>query len=404
MIKKYITRKTYLDRVRAFIDKDIIKVIVGQRRVGKSYFLFHIMDALRKKDVNKERIIYINKELYEFDKLRNYNDLLSYVKDKTTGKKKHYVFIDEAQEIENFERALESLQAEGAYDLYCTGSNADMLSGELATHLSGRHIEIKIFSLSYPEFLRFHNLTKNKDSFLRYIKYGGLPYLKNLPLEDEVVYDYVKNIYNAILFKDVVKRHNIRNVAFLERLVEYLADNTGSIVSAKKISDFLKSQRVNISPNVVINYLHFLALAFFVFKVPRSEIKGKKIFEIGEKYYFEDLGLRHSIIGYRQLDINKVLENIVFLHLKIAGYAITVGKINDREVDFVCEKGAEKLYVQVAYLVNNQKAVNREFGNLLAIKNNYPKIVVSMDEVIGAGYKGIEQINIVDFLSRLCHI
>lgn len=402
MIKSYIQRKFYLDKVEKYIGKDIIKVIVGQRRVGKSYLLLQIIDLLKKRGVKKSNIIYINKELHEFDHIKNNENLVSYVKkqSKYKSEKKIYIFIDEIQEITGFEKTLRSLQARGGYDIYCTGSNANMLSSDLSTRLSGRYIEIKVFSLSYLEFLSFHKLENNKDALEKYIKYGGLPYLINLELKDDIIYDYLRNIYNAILFKDVVSRHKIRNTEFLERLVAYLADNTGSIVSAKKISDFLKSQKTKISPNVVLNYLSFLSEAFFVFKVLRSKVSGKKIFEIGEKYYFEDLGLRHSIIGYKQMDINKILENLVFLHLSILGYKITVGKLEHKEIDFVCERSDEKIYVQTTYLLLDQKIRDREFGNLLDIKDNYPKMVVSMDEMTGSKYKGIEQVNIKDFLSR----
>jgi len=399
MIKTYKKRKHYLEKIKPFIDKDIIKVIVGQRRVGKSYLLFQIMDAIKEKRKNAN-IIYINKELSKFEKIKNHKDLLEYIEKNSKPKGKNYVFIDEIQDIEKFEKALRSLNASGRYDIYCTGSNADLLSGELATYLSGRYIEINVFSLSYSEFLAFHKLKNSPESFLKYLKYGGLPYLIHLELNDEVVYDYLRNVYNTILFKDVVSRYKIRNIAFLEDLVWYLADNTGSLVSAKKISDFLKSQKINISPNIVLDYLSFLAQAFFIFKVPRSNIGGKKIFEINDKYYFEDLGLRHSIISYKQMDINKVLENLVFLHLKIAGYKITVGQLGKKEVDFVCEKKGERMYVQVAYLVTEENA-EREFGNLLAIRDNYPKMVVSMDEVIGdSKYKGIKHLHIRDFLVK----
>lgn len=401
MDKRYIKRKIYLDKITPFMDKDVIKVMVGQRRVGKSYLLLQIMDEIRKRGVKEKNIIYINKELHEFDFIEDYEDLLAYVKEKSAGRGKIYLLLDEIQEIENFEKALSSLQARGGYDLYCTGSNANLLSGELASRLSGRYIEIKVFSLSYPEFLVFHKLKNDSKALLKYIKYGGLPYLINLEFEDDIVYDYLRNIYNTILFKDVVARHKIRNIAFLERLVEYLADNTGSLVSAKKISDFLKSQKINISPNIVLNYLSYLVAAYFVFEVPRSEVTGKKIFEIGEKYYFEDLGLRHLIVGYKLVDISKILENLVFLHMRISGYEVTVGKLGDKEVDFVCEKAGERLYIQVAYLITDQKIREREFGNLLKIRDNYPKMVVSMDEWVGGKYKGIEQINIRGFLSKL---
>jgi predicted AAA+ superfamily ATPase len=400
MDKRIIRRKRYLDKVAPFMGKDVIKVIIGQRRVGKSYLLLQIMDELKKQGVKEENLIYINKELHEFDFITDYATLLSYISKKARGKKKIYLFLDEVQEIDKFEKALSSLQARGGYDIYCTGSNAALLSGELATRLSGRYVEIKVYGLSYPEFLNFHKLNNNDEALEKYTKYGGLPYLINLQLEDEIVYDYLRNIYHTILFKDVVARHHIRNVAFLENLVEYLAENVGSLVSAKKISDFLKSQKIKISPNVVLNYLSYLRGAFFIFRVPRSEIAGKKVFEIGEKYYFEDLGLRHTIVKYKQPDINKVLENLVFLHLKIAGYDVTVGKIGNQEVDFVCKKGGEKMYIQVAYLITDQKTRDREFGNLLKIKDNYPKLVVSMDKMIGSEYRGIKQINILEFLSR----
>ena len=396
-MKKYITRQHYLDRIKPYIGKDIIKVITGQRRVGKSYLLFQIMDLITVSDP-KGQIVYINKELYEFDFIDNYRVLLEYINDKAKGKKNCYVFIDEIQDIDQFEKALRSLSAEGGYDIYCTGSNAGLLSGDLATYLSGRYVEIKVFCLSYLEFMDFHKFQNTNDTFLKYIKYGGLPYLINLKLDDEIVYDYLRNIYNTILFKDVVKRYGIRNIAFLERLTLYLAENTGNLVSAKKISDFLKSQKTNISPNVVLNYLSHLESAFFILKVRRSEIVGKKVFEIGEKYYFEDLGLRHSMIGYRHADIGRILENLVFLHLKRSGYEITVGRIGEKEIDFSCEKGGEKLYVQAAYMITDQRVHDREFGNLLKIRDNFTKIVVSMDEVTGGNFKGIQHVNIKDFL------
>ena len=398
MIKKYIKRKRYLDKIRPFIDKDIIKVIVGQRRVGKSYLLYQIMDAIKKMH-QQPNIIYINKELNKFDKLKNYQDLLVYVRKHSKKSVKNYIFIDEIQDIDEFEKALRDLISSEKYDIYYTGSNSNLLSGELATYLSGRYIEIQVFGLSYREFLIFHKLENKQGSLLKYIKYGGLPYLMHLELDDLIVYDYLKNVYNTILYKDIVSRYKIRNPAFLENLVEYLAENIGNIVSAKKISDFLKSQKINISPNIVLNYLSFLSNAFFIFKTVRSDIKGKKIFEINDKYYFEDIGLRHSIIGYKQVDINKVLENLVFLHLRVLGYKVFVGKLGNKEIDFVCEKQGEKNYFQVAYLITEQNK-EREFGNLLSIKDNYPKFVISMDEFISNNkYKGIKHIHIRDFLS-----
>lgn len=398
MIKKYIKRALYLEKIRPFIDKDIIKVIVGQRRVGKSYLLFQIMDEIKAKH-KTANIIYINKELSEFDAIKTHRDLLDHIK-KYDSIRKSYVFIDEIQDIDSFEKALRSLQSEGKYDIYCTGSNANLLSSELATYLSGRYIEMKVFSLSYSEFLSFHKLSENKESFLRYIKYGGLPYLINLELTDDVAYGYVKSVYSTILLKDVVSRYKIRNVSFLENLIGYIADNIGSLVSAKKISDFLKAQKINISTNIVLDYLSFLANAFFVLKVSRSDVRGKKIFEVNTKYYFEDLGLRNSIVRYNQTDINKILENLVFMQLQILGYTVTVGQLKGKEIDFVCEKQGRKMYIQTAYIITEENK-EREFGNLLEIQDNYPKFVISMDEMIAQeGYKGVQHINIRDFLSN----
>ncbi|MCG3121490.1 MAG: hypothetical protein ALAOOOJD_04608 [bacterium] len=397
-IPSFTPRPLYMKKIAPFMNKDVIKVIIGQRRVGKSYFMYQIIDALTKGNP-RANIIYLNKELYEFDHIKDYRHLIQHVKKQKSATGKNYLLIDEVQDIAQFEKALRHFQAEGAYDIYCTGSNAKMLSGDLATYLSGRYVAMKIFSLSYPEFLNFHHLKNTAEAFWRYVKYGGLPYLPHLPMEDHVIYDYLRNVYSTILLKDIVARHRIRNVAFLESLVKFLADNTGSILSAKRISDFLKSQKINMTPNVILNYLSYLAAAFFIFKVPRAEISGRKIFEIGDKYYFEDLGLRHTILPYQQKDINKVLENLVYTHLAISGYDITVGKIGNQEIDFVCTRDDEKLYVQVAYLIPDNRVWEREFNNLLAIPDNYPKMVVSMDEAIGKQYQGIVHVHIREFLS-----
>jgi hypothetical protein len=233
------------------------------------------------------------------------------------------------------------------------------------------------------------------------LKFGGLPYLRHLPLQDTVIFDYLKNIVDAILLKDVVARYDIRNVTFLQRLIQFLADNVGSLVTARKISEYLKSQKIKISHNLVIDYLSYISNAMLVIPARRSDLIGKKIFEIGEKFYFEDLGIRHALVGFRTTDINKIVENIVFTHLVAAGYEVTVGKIGKQEVDFVCEKGGERLYVQAAYLIPDDRVRDREFGNLLAIPDNYPKKVVSMDDVSGSSYHGIAHVRLADFLLSL---
>ncbi len=399
MNKLYLDRLFPLKKTIPFVDKDIIKVIIGQRRVGKSTFLLQIMDWIKKED-KKAHIIFINKELHEFDAIKTHVDLINFVKTQAKRGHKNYVFVDEVQDIEEFEKALRSLLAEGKHDIFCSGSNAHLLSGELATYLSGRFVEIKVHSLSYQEFLTFHQLENNNESLLKYIKYGGLPFLKFVGLDDSISYDYLRNVYSTILLKDVTQRFAIRNIAFLESLVAFLADNIGFIVSAKKISDFLISQRMKISPNVVLNYLSYLAQAYFIDRVPRFDIRGKKIFEIHEKCYFEDLGLRHAITGYKQTEVSGVLENLIYHHLVVLGYKISVGQLGVKEIDFVCERGGERFYVQVAYSINEHSR-DREFGNLMAIQDNFPKYVVSMDELIGsASYQGITHLHVRDFLMR----
>ena len=394
---KIITRKNYLNRIRPHFGKNVIKILTGQRRVGKSYILRQLIDIFEKCD-QPAHIIYVDKEKLEFDFIKDYRDLYTYITEQTDKTCSNIVMIDEVQEIEAFEKALRDLNENPVYDIFCTGSNANLLSGELSTFLAGRYVQIPVHCLSYGEFLKFHQFKRSVDSLGKYIRYGGMPYLIHLKLEDEIVFDYLKNIYNSIILKDVVARHNIRNVNFLDRLVLFLADNTGSILAAKNISDFLKSQNVRISVNTVMSYLNFMIDAFFIHKVSRYDIVGKKIFEINEKYYFEDLGLRNTIIGFKQEDMGKILENLIYMQLKFKGYEVYVGKQRNMEVDFIAIKYGETLYIQVAYLLKDKKTIDREFGNLLKIKDNHRKIVVSMDDFAHGNVKGVEHLHILDFL------
>lgn len=398
----YIHRPTYTDKIKPFVGKQIIKILTGQRRVGKSYVLYQMVDYIKEKypDAN---ILYINREYEQFEFIKTHTDLLNYVNEQFKESKENYLFIDEVQEIDSFQLALRNLFAEEKCDIFCTGSNAKMLSGELATTLSGRYIEFKIHSLSYLEFLDFHTLTRGNESLIKYLTFGGMPYLANIGLEDNLPFEYLKNVYSTILLKDVVAREGIRNITFLENLVLFLSDNVGSLFSALNISKFLKSQRVDISPQLTINYLKALTNAFFVYKASRSEIGGLKIFEIGEKYYFEDLGLRNSLKGFNQLaDMHKILENAVYLYLIQNGYSVYVGAIGDKEIDFVADKNGKKIYVQACLTLNDSPETSkREFGNLLEIKDNYPKYVITLNDIIiGKDYQGIIQMNLVDFLSH----
>jgi len=397
--KKYINRLHYIDKIEPFIDKNLIKVIVGQRRIGKSYYLFQLMDFIKSKN-NNANIIYINKENLDFVDIVDFTDLQKHIENKIIPETKNYIFIDEIQEINQFEKALRHFQLQENTDIYCTGSNAKMLSGELATLLGGRYILQKIYGLSYIEFLKFHNLQNTNETLYKYLRFGGLPYLINLKPGDEIYSDYLRNIYSTILYKDVVWRNNIRNLNFLEQLIRYLANNTGNIISAKKISDYLKSQQINMSPQSVINYLEYLEQAYFIFKAQRIDLNGKNIFESGEKFYFEDLGLKNAITSYKPSYINQLIENAVYNHLKIFGFEVNVGISGKKEIDFIAVRNQEQIYVQACYIISNEEVENREFGNLLEIKDNFPKYVVSLDEFAGSSYKGITHIHLRDFLSN----
>ena len=392
-------RPDYLARVKPFIDKNIIKVLTGQRRVGKSYLLYQIIQHIQ--NTNPEAsIIYINKEDLSFSAIQYAEQLNEYVLEKADHQKTNYVFIDEIQEVDQFQDALRSLLLKDNLDIYCTGSNANLLSSDIAGVLSGRFIEIKIYSLSYLEFLQFHQLDDDQNNLERYMKFGGLPYLKHLPLKDEVIFEYLKNIYTTILYRDIINRFNVRKTTILEQLVTFLADNTGSLFSAKKISDFLKSQQIKIAPNQVQQYISYLVNSFIIHEVKRFDIKGKKIFEINEKYYFENLGIRNAIWGFRIQDRAKIMENVVYNHLIFRNYKVQVGKLEDKEIDFIAEKEGDILYFQVSLSINNENTLKREFENLIAIDDNFPKYLITMDKFNGSGYKGIKCIDLRTFLKQ----
>jgi predicted AAA+ superfamily ATPase len=398
--KELIPRPVYTNRIAPFINKEIIKVISGQRRVGKSYILFQLIHEIKQQNP-ESNIIYINKELKPFEAITDDDTLYHHVKTHLQTGVQNYLFVDEVQDIKYFERALRSLLAENCCDIFCTGSNSNLLSGELATFLAGRYVEFVIHSLNYSEFLHFFSLENTNDSLHTYIQLGGMPYIKTIGLDELQVFEYLKNLYASILLKDVVARENIRNVRFLENLVEFLADNTGNLFSASNISKYLKSQRTTVTAQLVLNYLKALLNAFFIHKACRYDIKGTRIFEFGEKYYFEDIGLRNCIRGFdRRNDVGKVMENLVYLHLLQSGYKVFVGKLGDEEIDFIAEKEGQKVYVQVAYLLVDNKTSEREFGNLMKINDNYRKYVVTMDDYnASSNYNGIEHLHLRNFLT-----
>jgi predicted AAA+ superfamily ATPase len=395
-----INRSIYVNKVLAYIGKGLIIVLTGQRRVGKSCILQYAVKEIKAKEPNAN-VIYINKEYAEFNAIKTDEQLNAYVDGKLKTDYHNYLFIDEIQDIDGFENSIRSLQAKNSCEIVITGSNAKMLSGELSTYLSGRYVEIHIQSLNYNEFIQFHHLQDSNDTLYQYLSFGGLPQLAHIGLDNrQMVLDYLGDVYNTVIMKDVISRENIRNVRFLNDLVRFVADNMGKNISANSISKFMKSQKIMASPTLVINYLGYLCNAYIVDLTPRFDIHGRKVFETNEKYYFEDIGLRNILTGINlRGDIEKLLENAVYLHLRNRGYQVTVGQLQKAEVDFVAEKNGTRQYIQVCYQLSAQETIEREFGNLRSIKDDYRKCVICMDDLAVHGeYNGIECMHIRDFL------
>ena len=396
-------RNLYIDRIIPLINTPVIKVITGMRRVGKSCLLKLIIERLRAGNVKTQQIVYINKESLEFDFIRNYQDLHAYVKKRFADVKGlKYLFVDEIQEIEKWEKAITSFFSDADIDIFITGSNAHLLSSEIATLISGRYIEIPVYALGFEEFLLFRGIEKQDISreFAIFLRYGGFPAIHHFDLEEEVVYQYISALYDTIILKDVVKRNNVRNIHLLENVSRYLFDNIGNIFSAKKVADYIRSQRMSVGVETVQNYIAYLLSTFAVHKVSRYDIKGKRLLELHEKYYLGDIGMRHAILGFREGDISGLLENLVFLELKRRGYKVFIGRLGNQEIDFIAEKKNRKIYIQVAYLLATPETIEREFSVLLRIDDNYPKYVLSMDTVFGNDVQGIQRINLIDFLLR----
>ena len=377
-----IIRQHYLNKVERYFGKNTIIVLTGQRRVGKSYLLKQLRD--QKQNEANSNVIYIDKEKREFDSIQTYRELNDYIENLYQKGKKNYIFIDEIQDIEEVERSVRSFNTEPDAEIVITGSNAKKLSNELSTLIGGRYKEIYIQSLSYQEFLTFHNLTDSDDALSQYIQFGGLPGLVKIGLDEDDVREYQMDIYHTVLLKDVVMRNQIRNVTFLENLVRFLADNAGKLISANSIAKFMKSQGENVTSTVVSNYIKYLTEAYMIHQVNRFDIHGKRLFENNDKFYFEDHGIRNALAGgSREGDIEKVIENIIYQHLIYLGYTVTVGQLQAGEIDFVCTaKGGQRKYVQAAFIIADETTREREFGNLRAIKDNYPKYVISMTPLV----------------------
>jgi hypothetical protein len=459
----FVIRERYLNAIEAFIDQPVVKVLKGMRRVGKSVIMRLLIERLIDRGIPAAGILYINKESLAFDAIKDYRDLYRYAVDyfkagsKSTmvrrahrdneghhdndnsvismeagtqslqdvldaGLRRHdegvgvspasktYILIDEIQEIEGWERAVASFLADGLGDVVISGSNASLLSSELATLISGRYVEIPVYPLTFHEFLTFRNAPQEKldkedrteaeaeTEFKNYLRYGGLPGIHQMPFNDEVLFSYLNSILNTVLYKDVITRHKIRDASIFDKLIRYLFDNVGNITTAKKIADYFKSQRIRTSVDTILNYISYIEASLLIGKAPRYDIKGKRLLEFSDKVFLNDIGLRHGLIGYRERDINGLLENIVFMELQARGYKISIGVIDQLEIDFIAEKQNEKKYIQVCYSLGSEAAIEREFGNLEKIKDNYEKMVISMDKFFPAERKGIIHRNAIDFL------
>lgn len=398
-----IDRPAYLNRIVSLLDKGMMIILTGQRRVGKSCMLQCVRKHIEH-NCPDAHIVYVNKEYAEFESIRDWRDLYRHATANMPDGGRNYLLVDELQDIEDFERALRSLQAEGLCQIIATGSNAKMLSSELATLLSGRFIEVPIYSLSYTEFLLFHEKEDSDLSMMLYLKYGGLPGLSRIGIDDETsVKEYLQNIYNTIILRDIISRENIRNITFLENLVSFLSDNVGRLISVSGISGYMKSQRQDVSAAAVSNYLRFLANAYIICGVRRYDIHGKRLFELIGKYYFEDLGLRNLLCGFNvRGSIERLIENAVWQNLISRGYDVSIGVLRAGEIDFVATRGSERKYIQATYLLGSEETIEREFGNLRRINDNYEKIVVSLDPVSGelTEYPGIKHVHLRDFLSQ----
>ncbi|MBF0104512.1 MAG: ATP-binding protein [Deltaproteobacteria bacterium] len=369
--------------------------------MGKSVLLKQHLERLFEQGLKKKHAFFVDKESLEFEDIATYRDLDRAVKKQLGGRRGYKcLFVDEIQEIQEWEKAIVSLAKMPGLDIYISGSNASMLSSELASNLSGRYVEFKIYPLTLDEFLTFRQKTiaDAKNEFLNYVKYGGLPAVHYFPLRDEVIYQYIRSLYSTILLKDIVQRYQIRNTILLENLMQYICDNVGNLFSANRVVDYLKTQRLSMSTNTVVSYVAHFEAAHLISKALRYDLKGKKHLEFVCKYFLGDIGLRHALIGFRESELAGVLENIVYLDLLGRGYNVSVGKFGEKEIDFIAVKDNKKIYIQVAYALSSKQTVKREFEPLLDIRDNYPKYVLSLDEFFGGDYAGIKRIHIIDFL------
>ena len=401
-----LKRDEYIKKIVPFIDKDVIKVLTGIRRSGKSVMLKLLMEELKNRGINENQFIYINFENLKYRNLKNYERLYDFILNKVDDKyKSYYIFLDEIQEVEEWEKCVNSLRVDEDFnfDIYITGSNAKLLSGELSTYLAGRYIEFVVYPFSFKEFFEIMK-EKNKEidlkeAFQDYVKFGGMPFLHNLDYNFEASMQYLQDLYASIILKDITQRNNIRDTDLLERIINYVVMNIGNTFSATSISKFFKSENRKVATETILNYIKACEEAFLIYRVARNDLLGKKILNVNEKYYIADHGIREAIMENNQKNINQVLENIVYFEMLRRGYNVKIGKVDNLEVDFVCKKNDETIYIQVSYLLASEDTKEREFSVLENIKDNYPKYVLSMDE-FDMSRNGIKHVNLIEFLVK----
>ena len=401
-----LKRDEYIKQIVPFIDKDVIKVLTGIRRSGKSVMLKLLMEELKNRGINENQFIYINFENLKYRNLKNYERLYDFILNKADNKyKSYYIFLDEIQEVEEWEKCVNSLRVDEDFnfDIYITGSNAKLLSGELSTYLAGRYIEFVVYPFSFKEFFEIMK-EKNKEidlkeAFQDYVKFGGMPFFHNLDYNYEASMQYLQDLYASIILKDITQRNNIRDTDLLERIINYVVMNIGNTFSATSISKFFKSENRKVATETILNYIKACEEAFLVYRVARNDLLGKKILNVNEKYYIADHGIREAIMENNQKNINQVLENIVYFEMLRRGYNVKIGKVDNLEVDFVCKKNDETIYIQVSYLLASEDTKEREFSVLENIKDNYPKYVLSMDE-FDMSRNGIKHVNLIEFLIK----
>lgn len=401
-----IERKTYIEQIKPFINTDLIKVLTGIRRSGKSILLKLLVEEIKKMGINSEQIISLNFEGIKNKRLCTAESLNDFILSEAKKGEKNYLFLDEIQEVENWEKVINSLriQEEYNFDIFIIGSNAKLLSGELATYLAGRYVEFKIFPFSFSEFYvaleeqQENNKITKDEAFKQYIKFGGMPFLYNLKFNYPASMQYLADIYSSIILKDITQRNKIRDIDLLERIIKYILANIGNTFSANSLVKFFKSENRKVAIDTILNYIKFCEEAMLIYRVERYDLFGKKILTINEKYYIADHGIREAILESNERDINQVFENIIHLELLRRGYKVKIGKINELEIDFICEKNSnEKIYIQVAYLLASEETLKREFTPLEKIGDNFPKYIISYDQ-FDFSKNGIKHINIVDFL------